>query len=86
MIRKDIYQINQENFYFFQSISRHISKGNIDLKKLRQKYKTERKDLFGERLIRTIIFGKQITNKEQTAKLANKLRKKKKISEQKIID
>ncbi len=47
MIKKDIYQINQQNFDFFQSITKHITKGNIDLKILKGKYKTEKKDLFG---------------------------------------
>jgi hypothetical protein len=39
-MKMDIYQINQENFYFFQAIGRHISKGSIDYKLLKAKFRT----------------------------------------------
>jgi hypothetical protein len=63
LMKMDIYQINQENFYFFRAIAKHIAKGNLDHKALKQKFRTERRDLFAERLIRTLVFGKQPSSK-----------------------
>lgn len=45
-MKLDIYQINQDNFYFFQTAAKHISRGDVDLKALKQKFRTERRDLF----------------------------------------
>jgi hypothetical protein len=42
--------------------------------------------LFGERVFRNLVFGKAAKDKDHNNKIANKMRKKKKINELKIID
>ncbi len=63
-----------------------MSKKGVDLKKMREKYITERKDLFGQRVFKCIVFGKEARDKQANNKIATKMRKKRKINELKIID
>ena len=57
-IIKEIYRINEENFYFVQGISKQISNRGIDLKTMKDVFRRERKDLFGERVLRNVVFGR----------------------------
>lgn len=67
-------------------VSKQISQRAIDTKKLKEIYRTERKDIFGERVFRSIVFGKEPKDKEANTKIATKMRKKRKINELKIVD
>lgn len=61
-------------------VSNQMVKRGINLKTMKEKYRTERKDLFGERVFRSLVFGKEPRNKSINTKIANKIRKKKKIN------
>jgi hypothetical protein len=63
LLKREIYKINEENFFFLQNIANSMSKGGFDMKQLRDAYRNERKDLFGERVFRSLAFGKKAKEK-----------------------
>ena len=58
-IVSEIHEINVENFEFAEEVKQRFSKRGIDMKVLKERYRTERKDLFGERVFRSIVYGKE---------------------------
>lgn len=75
-----------ENFEFVEEVKRRISKGGLEMKTMREKYRTERKDLFGERVFKSIVYGKEPRHKSTNKKIAAKIRRKDKMNEMKIVD
>ena len=82
----EIHGTNVENFELVEEVKRRTSKGGVDMKLLREKYRNERKDLFGERVFRSLVYGKEPREKETNVKIASKMRKKGRIHETKIVD
>jgi hypothetical protein len=78
-IKAEIYRINEENFYFVQEMSKHICNSNLDHKLLKDSFRKEKRDMFGERVLRSLVFGDERQPKDLAGKLASKLRKKKEI-------
>lgn len=63
-----------------------MANDGFNMKLLRDIYVNEKKDLFGERVFRSLAFGKNPKDKDSNTKIANKMRKKRIISELKLID
>ena len=63
-----------------------MSKRGLELKILKQRYRNERRDLFGERVFRSIVYGKEPRDKQTNMKIASKMRKKQQMSNVKIMD
>ena len=74
-LKKAIYQLNEENFYFSQKMAGYMSNRNLNHEALKCKFFEEKKDLFGERVLRSLTFSHENSyHKERNLKVATKMR------------